>query len=106
MSMMTYEEAAADAARVIAELDACRNKRRLEAGRPQFSKSWHRSPDGLSDLLNFARCEFGHDRHGPVSSADSMSTALEIGMALAAFVGILSAKPRDWITSLFPCWLC
>ena len=30
--------------------------------------------------------------------ADSMSTALEIGMALAAFVGILSAKPRDWIT--------
>jgi hypothetical protein len=27
-----------------------------------------------------------------------MSTALEIGIALAAFVGILAAKRRDWIT--------
>ena len=28
----------------------------------------------------------------------TMSTALEIGIALAAFVGILAAKRRDWIT--------
>ena len=27
-----------------------------------------------------------------------MSTAMEIGIALAAFVGILAAKRRDWIT--------
>ena len=27
-----------------------------------------------------------------------MSTALEIGIALAAFVGILAATRRDWIT--------
>ena len=27
-----------------------------------------------------------------------MNTTLEIGIALAAFVGILAAKRRDWIT--------
>jgi hypothetical protein len=28
----------------------------------------------------------------------TMSTALEIGIALAAFVGILAAKRQDWVT--------